>query len=628
MGAAAHDSGIYDWAKIENKNSERDVHKVVDKQGTKLDIPITKIDVGKKVPWISPTSWLTYIVNHGLLYMLSGLLFEERHLVGATWKEFWNRYETLNPSFSLFNTDGFQPETTIGLLLHGDEGRTLKRSALMVTSIQSVMGIGFDQTRLKRPRDATRLQVNFAGHTFITRLVVSVLHKKEYQNNPEIFHETMKKLAEELKTLLETGLTDPATGVVYRFCLLGVKGDMPYLQKIGKLKRSWNTTVKRGRQKTSAPGVCHLCLAGTSGFPCEDTSESPCWSPTIGVKPPWDSLPEILRLLPHDLSHPGNYFKPDLWHCIHLGIGKAFVASTLQLALQSVPATNNDDRFDWLTHHYVTWCRSNKKSTHVSKITAYLVSWNDSTGATGNWSKGSLTTNLMKWLVTVLTDLQPDSDGFLVRCREAARGLNVALSLLYNSALFLEGWECKSIYKKGMAFLQVYTSMASEMFSRGKWHLFPLFPKIHAVHHVWHLIHSDFVTFGFAMNPLAASCQQDEDTIGRVSRTSRRVNSRLVAQRTLERHLLACYKVWREAKLIVWWDRGEKKRMRERVEVHFEVSSKEEDNICDGQFSWFLGNRVLPGRTWLKSRTQKNDGNGGWRYIYSHIGKMEGTCWV
>ena len=159
--AASHKSGINDWAKIDTKNSERD------NMGPALRFLSLKSMLGENLPWINPTAWLRYIINHGLLYMLSGLHFEERHLVGRTWQEFWTKYQGLNPTFDLFNSGHFDPTTTIGLFVHGDEGRTLKRNGLMVTTLQSILGQGFDRKRLKRPRDDMKLHVNFKGHTFI-----------------------------------------------------------------------------------------------------------------------------------------------------------------------------------------------------------------------------------------------------------------------------------------------------------------------------------------------------------------------------------------------------------------------------------------------------------------------------
>ena len=499
---ATHKSGVYDWAKIDDKNSERDVSRTVQKHGITLQLPITDLHVGtRSLAWINPKDWLQFIVKHGLLYMLSGLSFEERDRVGQTWTQFWQQYRRLNPDFGIFDDPAFDPATTIGLYLHGDEGRTLKKSALMVTSLQSILGTGFDSKRLKRPKDNRKLQVNFAGHTFGTRFVVTVLPKTVYSDSPETFHKAMDKLAEEMKSVFQSGIRDTTTGVVYRFCLLGVKGDMPYLQKIGRLKRSWNTTVKRGRQKKEPPGVCHLCLGGTPRYPCEDTSHQPGWSTTIGVKVPWDTTPGILRILPHDCSNPGSFLIPDLWHCVHLGIGKSFIASTVQLALEVVPATNNDDRFDWLTSHYKTWCRSQKTSCHTSKISAYLVSYNDQTGATGNWSKGSLTANLMRWVVQLLTDLPADEQGLLSRCCNAAQSLNLAFSLLYNTSLFLDEGECRYVYQHGMVFVQAYSFLAEKAFEQGRFHLYPLYPKLHAIHHVWYTIREDLWEFSILHQP-------------------------------------------------------------------------------------------------------------------------------
>ena len=443
---------------------------------------------------------------------------------------------------------------TIGLFIHGDEGRTLKKAGLMVTSVQSVLGVGFNRKRLKRPpgvNDAGKLHVNFASHTFLTRFVISVLPKTDYQANPDFFHDTMDLFSLELKDLYENGVIDASTGERWRFVVLGVKGDMPYLQKIGKLKRSWNATVKRGTARTAPRGVCHLCLAGTNGCPAEDTRTHATWIPTIGVQPPWDIMPGIVQNLPHDLSNPSSFLHADIWHCIHLGVGKSFVASTLQICLEVIPGcTNNDDRFQWLTDHYQRWCRSVKTSCYVSKISPYLVSYGDGPGATGNWSKGSLTTNLARWLVVLLQDLSQDQSGLLPLCLEAIKQLNNAMSFLYNAPLFLESNECEYVHDRGMCFVQTYSTLATKCFNLGRAHLFPLFPKLHACHHVFLSLHQSSLTCGIGLNPLSASCQLDEDTIGRVSRVSRRVSSRLVILRTLQRHLVACWSVWTDAKLL------------------------------------------------------------------------------
>lgn len=96
------------------------------------------------------------------------------------------------------------------------------------------------------------------------------------------------------------------------------------------------------------------------------------------------------------------------------------------------------------------------------------------------------------------------------------------------------------------------TKLASECFHLGKPYLYPFYPKLHALDHVFRAIRSDSSFHQKSMNPLTASCQCDEDLIGRVSRVSGRVNIRTVTKRTLQRHLISCNDVWRSADILHW----------------------------------------------------------------------------
>ena len=148
----SHKSGINDWAKLDYKNSERGCEQSGSKTWDNAPNPITEMDIrGKKVPWISPKSWLQYIINNGLLYILSGLHVQERDSVEQTWQDFWRKYEILHPMYSLFQSDNFDPATTIGLYIHGDEGRTLKKGGIMVTSLQSILGWGLTRSVSRDP---------------------------------------------------------------------------------------------------------------------------------------------------------------------------------------------------------------------------------------------------------------------------------------------------------------------------------------------------------------------------------------------------------------------------------------------------------------------------------------------
>ena len=317
-------SGVLSWASISLKNSERGTQKVVSEQGTKLDVEISSmIAKGTEVPWIPPTTWFKYLLDHGLWYRLAGLDFEKQHLAPEVWGKFWKQFEALQPDFSLF-TMGFSEqelERTCAIFTHGDEGRTLKKNGIMITAVQSVLGYGFDEARLKKRGtkraangdELPHLEVNFAGHTFTNRFITSVIPKVLYEQDSDVFHAAMEELTLDLKRLLEDGIRD-RHGNVFRVCCIGVKGDWPYLQKVGRLNRAFNTSVKRGAEAKKPRGVCHLCLAGRENFPSEEiTTFRPRWLSTVGVLEPWDKRPVHIRFLPHDISNPGSFFMPDLW---------------------------------------------------------------------------------------------------------------------------------------------------------------------------------------------------------------------------------------------------------------------------------------------------------------------------
>ncbi len=145
MGTArAVETGVQSWASCHPSNSERDCQIVMKRQKTKLNIPIESILCnGVQVPWISPESWLQFLVRKGLWPVLAGCELHDYDGARANWSEFWRKYEKVNPCFELFQEENVDYANTAAWFVHGDEGRTLKRGALMVTSLQSALGKGY-----------------------------------------------------------------------------------------------------------------------------------------------------------------------------------------------------------------------------------------------------------------------------------------------------------------------------------------------------------------------------------------------------------------------------------------------------------------------------------------------------
>ena len=185
-----------------------------------------------------------------------------------------------------------------------------------------------------------------------------------------------------------------------------------------------------------------------------------------------------------------------------------------------------------------------------SKITPYLMSYDDKTGKQGRWHKGALTTNFCKWLLRLLKDLPQDDRGLLALCRAGTAKLNAMFSRFFQGGFFLDKAECLYSSSCGLEFLATYCFMAQQMFDIGQPSLFPLYPKLHSMHHMMIRPRAEALEFGFSQNPMSCSCQLDEDVIGRVSRLSRRVSIRTVMWRTLERYLIGCFSVWKDCGLI------------------------------------------------------------------------------
>ena len=540
-------NGISLWSKADVTHPERDAHRIMKKQKTKLEIPLGTIECdGHRVPWISPESWLRYLVDKGLWPRLAGC--ERFDYAGAreNWANFWMEYRKINPDFELFHVEGVDFSRTAACLIHGDEGRTLKKGGMLVTSLQSALGRGFDEKRIRangrnngQPR---KLQVNFAGHSFTTRFVVSTIPKTAYEAEPEVFNDAVDHVARSCNRLFQNGYLDRARNEVFRICILGVKGDAPYLSKVAHFYRSYNTFAKRGEEKGAPKGCCPYCLAGTSLCAAEEIATStPKWLPTVAVKLPWTRQPAIIKHLMHDRGDPASFFKSDIWHVFHLGFGRSWICSVIQLLLPYLPCSNLEDKWDYLTDHYLQWCRANHKQSHISRISPYLMSYGDATGAMGNWHKGALTTNFAQWLVELLGSEGRDPDGLLLKCREVTFRVNSLFSTLYKAGAFLEQSECAHVAEQGLRFLAVYAELALRMYRANRQFLFPLYPKLHIWHHLILTVKQSGERNGSALNPCVYACQTDEDLIGKASRLSRRVNIRRVASRTLERYLVAAH---------------------------------------------------------------------------------------
>ena len=254
---------------------------------------------------------------------------------GPRLRDFWEQYKIWEPEHEIWMHDHFDPETTVPLLVHGDGGRTYRKEELMVVQFQPILGWG---TRTSHPVHRPGVAgVNLQKHSFTTRFLYGVMQKALYKDDEDCFMNFLEGMMKNLDKLYSEGLDLPG-GKRFRFLLLGVKGDLPFLQKAAFLVRTFLNVRKAPKTAKSKrlSGCCHLCLAGTEEYNFEDFATSPCWLPTTGQNNPypWERLPPYLEYMPHVRRDAPSFFRLDIMHLLHLGFGRDFCGSSLVLLLE------------------------------------------------------------------------------------------------------------------------------------------------------------------------------------------------------------------------------------------------------------------------------------------------------
>ena len=291
-------------------------------------------------------------------------------------------------------------------MIHGDEGRGKKRTAVLCLSVHSILGAGVE-TMKKRAlsHQKTEQQMNYKGLSHVTRFLLGILPKSFYEGNDALFDAFISFLTKDLQKLALEGLTGP-DGQKYYAAVVSCKGDWPWLHKVGKLTRSFYNQPKRESSKKECVGICHWCLAGRDAYPFEDLAMGAEWQFTMGIEKPWLQQPPILDHCTHDPTFPETFFWPDPWHSWHLGEGRHFVCNILKMLEPLTPGRNADLRVDRLFEIYTEYCSKERRQCYASKFSQALFGLKANDYPQGSWTKGNFTTSLVKWLASYLESLR------------------------------------------------------------------------------------------------------------------------------------------------------------------------------------------------------------------------------
>ena len=459
--------------------------------------------------------------------------------------EFWENFRGEQPTHEVFDHGHFiDYSSLVPLYLHGDGGRTYKRDELMVIQFQPVLGFG---SRLSHPNKfGQQTGINLQGHSFTTRFLTGVMPKQMYRDSLDVFDNFMVHTMSSLESLYYQGLQLPH-GRVLRFLVVGLKGDLPFLAKAGHLNRTFSNIRKAPERPTSKPlvGCCWMCGAGSPNIPFEDFGTAPRWLGTCGANNalPWHSMPPWFDHVPaHVHEDRGSFFKLDILHIYHLGVGRDFGGSSLTVLLDEVYQGDSlPAKLQAMNDDLRRFCTSTNRQIHFKNLTRELLGCAGSSKyPTGHWSKASDTPVLVQFVFWILQQHPAEvaQSRMLQVMSSASEAIGIFMRELLQAPLWLSPEQAQRAGEASLHFLQCYAKSV-DIFYRKAECKFNLVPKLHCLHHLSLGLLDSASTGKAATNPLSYSCFQDEDFIGRVSRLSRRISPKLLVRRTLQRYLIA-----------------------------------------------------------------------------------------
>lgn len=304
----------------------------------------------------------------------------------------------------------------------------------------------------------------------------------------------------------------------------------------------------------------------------------------MDIPPPWETESCFTRLLWIDLGPNGRcrFHRPDIWHTINLGIGKAFVASAFSIIQKALPERSIGARFSRLAGDYQAFCKANHHQKYVNRFDEKLFNITGNAEPAGGWNKASVTAIMCRFLehicniyrheihalgdhrtVYLVPWIQTGLDfmSFLMCSiflwahrtwsslkvlwtkESGARALNKLMHLLYSGDVWLPREVATECVKCIEYFRNTYTFLASVSKNRNEMR-FPLAPKLHSLEEIGHAMRVQ-LHHAWCMNPIVESCSLDEDFVGHAAFITRHVSPRLMAQRTFERYVTQLMMAWR-----------------------------------------------------------------------------------
>ena len=523
--------------------------------------------------YIAPSDLLPWLMANDPGVLVGGLQTPSERALHL--KAFWEAFRLANPDHAVYEEHGSNLSQVLPMLWHGDEGRGKRRGNTVVTSLETPFSL-YTAVNVKKRKhedcgcdppaaslrkyqtvhrklsaehlEALKMQsTTMKGHSFLHRFLLFIIPSSVHHTHPGALMGLLKILALDLRRLFFEGFS--VGNRHYAVALVGAKGDLKWYKKIA-LERSWEN---KGIVRNIA--CCHECGAGVDNCPMEDMSEVPVWANTRFFSRPWTTPPPMLPV-PVCRAAPEKQYRRDPFHLCKVGIYRDLAGSALlwMVAKNYFGAQGDlNDKLASAHGSFKLYCTVTGKSPALRSITRALLQYPRLDAYPWANTKGSDTMLLLSWLLTqcvafMNSPLDPVHIPTL-RLIKATCHAAKEVFVVMNKHRLWHVHSCAMVQHASMQrFVTGYMKLASDCL-QDDFNGYAVKPKLHLFkHQVLDLHESLSKGDEVIMNWNVFHCEQSEDLVGRISRLSRRMDSRRVGERVLQCYLVKCHILHRRFK--------------------------------------------------------------------------------
>ena len=562
--SASTDSGVAPAVDLgkSSGNAFRSAERFVRRWGLRWNIPIStfKYDDSTSIPYISPRALLTWMLKKAPELLLGGCRDTQQgrqHI-----KAFWQNYQNYHAAHRVFTEHGEWLDSVIPMLVHGDEGRGVRKGNTAVVTLEPALGLDSCTSdtyhgceccapSTKPVSLCEKQNVNMQYHSYLTKFLLFCLPNKVYKET-EALQQLMTVVSRELRSLFYEGVE--VRGQVWHIGCVGLKGDLQWFKKIAELNRSFLNLGLKNQL------CCHECLAGSRARPFEDVSSQPSWADSLYVNRPWGQEPSTgILMIPYDAAQPERILKRDYMHTTKLGVYQDFCGSAILLIAElgyfNSQGRRGNSRTSVLKRmhgHFLLYCRAAGKSPRLQGFTKCFLGVPTRKHFGSVNSKASDSMLLLQWLSVLSAGCRnrilDESHRPVLECVQTAAQHACAWSkTMHRHGLWWKRTCAERMIKSGSRFLKCYNHLALICLRELKFPGFPMKPKLHLCKHIIYEWEQLLRTTDAPYLPscLLFACDMNEDLIGRISRVSRKVHQSKLCDRVINAYLTKSYALHR-----------------------------------------------------------------------------------